>query len=166
MADQEAVDHPFEDRAVLQVEHQRREHQDRADQCEQNAGQVERTRRTVEEPRFHDHPQETQAIADHAQFGFAHTLVIRHVQLGNLNRVGHHSARAHGRREVQTIGQGKQMSQAGPAHHAHAARGIAHARAGENTQQESEDGIAQPPEERHLALFVQAASEHYVRIIG
>ena len=61
-------------------------------------------------------------------------------------------------------GSGSELGKAGAPDHAHAARGVAHSRRGEEAEQEGEKNVPDAPEQRHPAFLVSAAAKDDVGI--
>ena len=165
-AHDEPVDHPLQHRAMAEIVHRR--HRDQAGR-HQPAGQTEDgegPERPVEQRGLHDDPQEAEPVPHDVQLRAAGALVIRHVDLDDLQPPGEDRAGAHGGREVHPVGKRQELREARAPHDAHSARGIAHALRRDHGEHHREEQVAEAPHERHPALRIQPAAEDDVGPCG
>ena len=128
------------------------------------ASQTQRPGGAIEERRFGDHLQKTQAVFGDPELRFSGSFVIRHIHFHDSGALAQHRARAHSRRKVQPVREWIQAVQTGPSHNAHPAGGVAHARGGKNAQDGGKNEVPDSADERHLAVRVQTATQNHIRV--
>ena len=135
-------------------------------ETEDGGGKQQRARRPVGDGGLHDRAQEARTVAKHRELRAAHPFGVAHGDFDQRELALQQDARAHGRREVEAVGQGIQVREGRPAQHPHSARRVLHGPACEESEQRREDEVSQRSDPGHLAVLAHARAQHEIGVLA